>query len=610
MTRPLLFALAILCATSALAADKNVKARIGAQKGLDFLVQQSDAWSSGHACYGCHVHAVTLEAFVIGKANQYDIGHAPLDRMIRAMTVGEGGTRGQGGLSYHQTSLLAPSKAFGGAAFAHYDAHIRGDARDDLIQTGRELLAFQVADGRLKGDYSNGPVAVGDTQSTYQAVQTWRQIYARTADDKWLSPIRKAEAYLTGLATGYSQNPPSNLQELNYAALGLVEAGAGLSEPTVHALRGEILERQNPDGGFSFDKGRPSAAFATGQAVYTLRRLGMADKDRAVQKGTAWLLGHQQKDGGWSHAGSSKAEAMWGVLGLVSLDVVSIEVAGLRDGMHVDDVGPIKVRADDNQAAGIQKITVLLDDNPIASGATPTLDVKLPQTWRREGLHFVEVEATNKKGKTARRRFALYVGDAILTELGSQYQAGKTTVTYRDIGPAGKTGYVDLNIYATSTKDGLAGRGKLIKTSRQPRKPGPGLVVWDGKTDAGKTVKSGRYYAELVYKDGAGKTRHSVEQLFAHESEADAKKRYGAVTGSLKGAGRAMANTEVELVDKLGNVVQRTRSTDQGQYRFKNVDEGEYQVRIKKEGWNAPAAAPVQSVAGEEAEADAELRRE
>jgi hypothetical protein len=65
------------------------------------------------------------------------------------------------------------------------------------------------------------------------------------------------------------------------------------------------------------------------------------------------------------------------------------------------------------------------------------------------------------------------------------------------------------------------------------------------------------------------------------------------------GAGVA-ANTELELVDDKGNVVQRAHTTESGRYRFKNVSGGEYRVRTKKEGWKdqeqtihaAPKAAP------------------
>jgi len=60
-----------------------------------------------------------------------------------------------------------------------------------------ELLTYQKEDGQVTPDYGPSlPVAIGALQTTYQAAQTWRQAYARTADDKWLPPIQRAEAHL------------------------------------------------------------------------------------------------------------------------------------------------------------------------------------------------------------------------------------------------------------------------------------------------------------------------------------------------------------------------------------------------------------------------------
>src|SRR5262249_61329947 len=65
-----------------------------------------------------------------------------------------------------------------------YDALLRDDLREDLLRTAEELLKFQQQDGRILVGWTNGPVGAGEIQATYQATQTWRQAYARSADDK------------------------------------------------------------------------------------------------------------------------------------------------------------------------------------------------------------------------------------------------------------------------------------------------------------------------------------------------------------------------------------------------------------------------------------------
>lgn len=581
------------------AAIGDPRARKSAQKGLDFLARVSKQWSSGHACFGCHVHAVSLEAFVVGKHNQYDLGRAPLDRMLTAMTTGPGGSRGPIGLSYHDSSLQAPSKAFGGAAFAHYDQHIGPDVRDDLVKTGKELLQFQQQDGHLVTGWTNGPVGVGDTQTTFQAVQTWRQIYARTADDMWLTPIRKAEDFLRELATTYGSSRVDSIQELNYVALGLVEAGSGLNDRMLVRLRSKILEFQNKDGGFGFNRSATSNAFATGQTVYTLRKLGMVDGDRAVKRGTNWLIEQQKADGGWSSAGSSKAEAMWGVLGLVSIDVVSIDVQGIADGRHVSGTRAIRAAARDNQGRGVRQVELRVDDVAVARACGDRLSLDWSSQGLSDGMHLIDVVAENSAGKTARRRMVVYAGDHYLTDVGSRFNGGKTVLTARNLADGGK-GKVTLRIFATKVKDGTPVRGKQVKVDTLGRKTGALSYAWNGKSGRGKELASGRYIAELSYERG-GKAVQKVEHLFSHESLAEQKRKYGQVAGKLDHGGAGLANTTVELVDDRGNVVQRTRTTRSGQYRFKNLDKGKYKVRVRKKGFRAEESE-VSAEAGQEAD--------
>ena len=46
-----------------------------------------------------------------------------------------------------------------------------------------------------------------------------------------------------------------------------------------------------------------------------------------------------------------------------------------------------------------------------------------------------------------------------------------------------------------------------------------------------------------------------------------------------------------EHLDNEGNVVSRTVTTEQGNYRFQNVDHGNYQVRVRRHGFRAVSQA-------------------
>src|SRR5207245_880312 len=124
--------------------------------------------------------------------------------------------------------------------------------------------------------------------------------------------------------------------------------------------------------------------------------------------------------------------------------------------------------------------------------------------------------------------------------------------------------------------------------------------------EKGKALPRGRYLAKLAFKDASGKVRQIESALFFQDSAAVQRERYAEVEGklSLKGGGLGSANTVVELVDDQGRVVQSTHSTEQGNYRFKNVEGGAYRVRARKEGFESREANVSAAPASPSARAD------
>lgn len=587
-------------ATAAAREQGDPRARQAAQRGLDFLARETPAWTAQHKCYGCHVHAVTLEAMAVGLHNQYTVARTAIDGVVASMTTGNGGSRSDVGLNYHGGQLIAPSEAFGGAAFARYDEWIAQDLRNDLVRTADQLRGFQAGDGSITLSWTNPPVGAGEIQGTFQAMQTWRQVHARTADEIWLLPLRKAERYLASQVERWGQTPPGNVQDLDYALLGLTEAGMGASDPAIAGLESLVIKRQNADGGWGFQAGEPSNAFATGQVLYTLRKLGRADGDPVVARGTQWLIGHQAGDGGWSRAGFGKAEAMWGVLGLVSVDVLSLAVTGIADGQHADGTLTLAAEARDNQNGGVRQIEVRVDDVLVHGGCGGSLGYAWNSASVEHGRHLIDITATNTAGLTSRRRLEVFTGPYYLTQIGvNATYAGGTDVSLRDIAPAALEGTVTMEIVAPD--------GKIVDTIRQDRAPGALTLNWSGKDAAGAPAAKGRYTARLALRDKAGAKIHSEEVAFVHDTAEAQAANYGAVEGQLTIDAAPAANTTVELVDDNGAVVSTTRSTASGQYRFKNVDAGKYKVRVTKKGF-APRLIEVDADKAQEKKADVKLK--
>ena len=140
--------------------------------------------------------------------------------------------------------------------------------------------------------------------------------------------------------------------------------------------------------------------------------------------------------------------------------------------------------------------------------------------------------------------------------------------------------------------------------------------TWDGKSK-GKAAVAGKYLARVVYRDAAKKQVQSEEQVVVLDTVANQERSYGQIQGHIalpKGANMPAAaaapvasNAQVDLVDDKGRVVQSVRSTGEGNYRFKNVDQGKYKVRFRKQGFAAPEQ-DVSAAKGAESAADALMR--
>jgi hypothetical protein len=607
--------------------EGNPAARKAAEKGLAFLATEAVKWQETNKCYGCHVQAVTLEAMAIGVHHQYALDQQAFKTIVDGMLTLPGGAHSKTGFNYRdQTAGVSDgAKLLGGPALARYDQWVNETLQDDLLNDAQDILKLQKADGSVPTiGWVNFPVYSNTTQGTAHAIQTWKQAYERSADAQWLTAIGKAEDYLQGVVSGFEKTPPGYIQELNFSVIGLLSAGVSPSEEVMLRLTKMIEERQNEDGGWGYIKkgttptsggfgyeksgNGDSNAFATGQTLYALRLLGMTDQDKLIEKGTSWLLEFQKTDGGWSSAGFGKAEAMWALLGLVSVDVLSVTFTGLQDGQHVSGDELLAVQARDNKGGGVSKVEVFVDDILLYAACGDALHYNWNADSLTPGKHIVVAIATNAKGEMSKRRLEVYAGDVFMTQLGSRYEAGNTVLSMRNIANQKMgTNQVELVIFTTQEKDGVTKASTEVIKQKKDGAQGAMSFNWDGKAADGQVQKAGKYIAALRFLDSAGKVRQTEELVFVNDTPQAQAAAYGEVEGQvvLRG-GEAAENTAIDLVDEKGNVVQTTISTQSGQYRFKNVDaDKKYSIAVRKNGYEERPAATVEAAAGVGMPADA-----
>ncbi len=91
---------------------------------------------------------------------------------------------------------------------------------------------------------------------------------------------------------------PRDTQERAFQLFGF--AWGGVDRNIIHKAAGELLAEQRPDGGWSQLPTLASDAYATGQALVSLRDSGaMIVADPAYQRGIQFLLKSQLEDGSW-----------------------------------------------------------------------------------------------------------------------------------------------------------------------------------------------------------------------------------------------------------------------------------------------------------------------
>ena len=112
-----------------------------------------------------------------------------------------------------------------------------------------------------------------------------------TPDPKRSASIEKALAYLR------QQTPnPDNREWL--AMRLLFERQFGSAED-VAKLRQQLLDAQNGDGAWGWEKEAPSDALTTGLAIYVLAKVRAGDDSSVFRDARKWLLASQQSDGSW-----------------------------------------------------------------------------------------------------------------------------------------------------------------------------------------------------------------------------------------------------------------------------------------------------------------------
>jgi len=259
--------------------------RTGATRAIAVLQNTSGSFFKEGGCGACHAQNLTSMAVNAAYAN-----HLPVNMDAKAAEV-KGVQMAFAGLQQPLLQRGDPPVVdillYAGLQFA--SENVVPDASTDALV--HNIVAQQKAAGNWHiGWMARAPMEDGDFSRTAIGIRIL-QVYGPAGRKAELQ--KRIERAARWLAT----NTPKTTEDANMQLLGLKWAGA-TRRSTESGVR-RLLTLQREDGGWGQTPDFASDAYATGQALYTLRELGVSVKDPAYRRGVQYLLQTQAADGTW-----------------------------------------------------------------------------------------------------------------------------------------------------------------------------------------------------------------------------------------------------------------------------------------------------------------------
>jgi ankyrin repeat protein len=309
--------------------------RLAVERSLPLMRDASARMLTSGGCVACHAQPLTGIAVTLAKTRGWTAVTADPQTSVAFTTL---------------QALAAPlTQLRDGGGLPDglvYVAWLAATAGVGPTRTTDALLHFLAAKQRPDGSWEG----VGGSRAPMQDGNFSRTALSVRALTAYATPARRAEyeARVQRAAAWLAARRPTSTEDRVMQLLGLHWADA---EPRLRQARvQELLAAQRADGGWAQTPYLDSDAYATGQALFTLRQLGVPAADRGLQRGTAYLQRTQAGDGTWhvvnramkvqpyfesgfpyghdqwiSHAGTA-----WAVMGLASAGLDAAPASAAR----------------------------------------------------------------------------------------------------------------------------------------------------------------------------------------------------------------------------------------------------------------------------------------
>jgi hypothetical protein len=152
------------------------------------------------------------------------------------------------------------------------------------------LMAKQGPAGNWGTFKTRAPMMDSDITRTALAIRALAAYGTPAHQADIAARIKRAAGWLGAQTPHTTEDRVMQLLGLNWASA---------NTPLRDKRTRELIALQKPDGGWAQTPYLATDAYATGQALFTLREMGISTSDASVKQGVAYLLRTQDENGTW-----------------------------------------------------------------------------------------------------------------------------------------------------------------------------------------------------------------------------------------------------------------------------------------------------------------------
>jgi len=258
-------------------------------RALDYLAREVPRWKADNKCYSCHNNGDAARALYVARRLGRDVPAKALEDTSRWLTQPAEWVKKPDGERGQDTGLAGLQ-----FAAALVEAVNAGLVKDDkaLSRAAALVAERQHKDGSWlvsNADSMGGPTTYGTALATAQA----RRVVLKADKEKYRDALARADHWLRSREV-------KNVLD----AAAVVLALEGSSDAEVQKQRERCLslirKGESKDGGWGPYVTSPPEVFDTALVLLALSRQADSEERRGLlQRGRAYLLACQEKDGSW-----------------------------------------------------------------------------------------------------------------------------------------------------------------------------------------------------------------------------------------------------------------------------------------------------------------------